>query len=67
MLPATTLAVEGEGLEGIFLRNTDEMTSSRYHNGRAYADVAAGKPGVPVGTPHPDRSLPPLLLLVESV
>ena len=27
---------------------------------KAYADVAAGKPGFPVGTPHLDRSLPPL-------
>ena len=27
---------------------------------RAHADAAAGKPGVPVGTPHPDRLLPPL-------
>ena len=35
---------------------------------RAHADAAAGKPGVPVGTPHPDCLLPPLfLMLVESV
>ena len=27
---------------------------------RAHADVAAGKPRVPVGTPHPNRLLPPL-------
>ena len=27
---------------------------------RAHADAAAGRPGVPVGTPHPDRLLPPL-------
>ena len=27
---------------------------------RAHADAAAGKPGVQVGTPHPDRLLPPL-------
>ena len=27
---------------------------------RAHADAAAGKPGVPVGTPHPDRLSPPL-------
>ena len=27
---------------------------------RAHADAAAGKLGVPVGTPHPDRLLPPL-------
>lgn len=27
---------------------------------RAHDDAAAGKPGVPVGTPHLDRLLPPL-------
>ena len=26
----------------------------------AHADAAAGKPSVPVGTPHPDRLVPPL-------
>ena len=31
-----------------------------HRNGKAHTDAAAGKPGVPVGTPHPDRLLPPL-------
>ena len=30
-------------------------------NEKAHADAAVGKPGVPVGTPHLDRSLPPLV------
>ena len=34
---------------------------------QAYAGVAADKPGFPLGTPHLDHSLPPLLMLVESV
>ena len=34
---------------------------------QAYAGVVASKSGFPLGTPHLDHQLPPLLVLVESV
>ena len=34
--------------------------SGHASNEKAHADAAAGKPGVPVGTPHPDHLSPPL-------
>ena len=43
--------------------------TTKHHNGKAYADVAAGKPSFQVGTPHLDHSLPPLFYagLVSAV
>ena len=61
VLPATTPAFRRlGGLKGFCLPENTKQMMTRHHSGRAYADVAAGKPSFPVGTPHLDRSLPPL-------
>ena len=61
ILPVATSVLEGVVVHGgIRLRCRKQVMSGHIVMKRAHADAAAGKPGVPVGTPHPDRLLPPL-------
>ena len=61
VLPAMTPAFRRlEALIEICLPEIKKQMMTRHHSGRAFADVAAGKPSFPVGTPHLDHSLPPL-------
>ena len=61
VLPVATSALEGVVVHGqIRLKCREQVTSGHIVIKRGHTDAAAGKPGVPVGTPHPDRLLPPL-------
>ena len=61
VLPATTPAFRGlEGLIEICLPEEHKADDDEASQWMGLPDVAVGKPGFLVGTPHLDCSLPPL-------
>jgi len=59
VFPAATSAIGG-GLRRGSPAGREGKVLACIEMKRAYTDAAAGKPRVQIGTPHPDRLLPPL-------